>query len=59
MAKNPSKTKKLRPDDPAQSKRFLELAEEIGADGSQNALKRSVKALALQKRPKDPLPKKA
>jgi hypothetical protein len=33
---------KPKADDPAQSKRFLELAAEIGADGTEEALKQSV-----------------
>lgn len=40
---------KPKPDDPAQSKRFLELAKEIGADGSKDDLARAVRLLAPQK----------
>jgi hypothetical protein len=46
--------KSPKPDDPAQSKRFRELAKEIGADGTQNALGQAVKRLAAQKRERPP-----
>ena len=38
-----------KPDDPAQSKRFLELAKEIGADGTKDDLEKAVRVLAPQK----------
>lgn len=37
---------KPKQDDPAQSKRFIEMAQEHGADGSPAALDRAVKKLA-------------
>ena len=39
---------KPKPDDPAQSKRFLELAKEIEADADAKALEGSVRLLAAQ-----------
>jgi hypothetical protein len=41
-----------KPDDPAQSKRFIETAEEVGADGDDKALERALKKVASQKKPK-------
>jgi hypothetical protein len=45
-------------DDSAQSKRFIELAEELGATGKPEDLKLAVRTLALQKRASDPETKK-
>jgi hypothetical protein len=49
---------KLARDDPAQSKRFLELAKELGAEGDAKALEKSVRHLAHPKRSvsKEPSP---
>ncbi len=41
--------KPTKPDDPAQSKRFIETAEEVGADDDA-ALERAFKKIAPQKR---------
>ena len=38
-----------KPDDPAQSKRFIETAEEVGADTDDEALERAFKKIAPQK----------
>ena len=39
-----------KPDDPEQSKRFIETAEEVGADTDDAALERAFKKIAPQKR---------
>jgi hypothetical protein len=41
-----------KPDDPAQSKRFIETAEEVGADDDE-ALERAFKKIARQPKPKE------
>jgi len=43
-----------KPDDPEQSKRFIETAEEVGADADNEALERAFKKIApaLRKRAK-------
>lgn len=38
-----------KPDDPAQSKRFIETAEQVGADTDNEALERAFKKIAPQK----------
>ena len=38
-----------KPDDPEQSKRFIETAQETGADEDTEALERAFKKIALQK----------
>jgi hypothetical protein len=38
-----------KPDDPAQSKRFLETAEEVGADADAGALERAFKKIVPAK----------
>lgn len=45
MPRKPSK-----PDDPEQSKRFVETAEEVGADRDDEALERAFKKIAPQTR---------
>jgi len=37
--------KPTKPDDPEQSKRFIETAEEVGADGDDKALERAFKKI--------------
>jgi hypothetical protein len=44
MPRKPSK-----PDDPEQSKRFIETAEEVGADTDDEALERALKKIVRQK----------
>jgi hypothetical protein len=39
-----------KPDDPAQSKRFLDIAKEIGADADDQALERAFKKITPTKR---------
>ena len=46
MARKPAR----KPDDPEQSKRFIETAEEVGADTDDEALERAFKKIAPQKR---------
>jgi hypothetical protein len=46
----------LKPDDPAQSKRFIATAEEVGADGDDEALERAFKKIIPA--PKRPSPEK-
>jgi hypothetical protein len=41
-----------KPDDPEQSKRFIETAEEVGADSDEEALERAFKKIAPQKKEK-------
>ena len=48
----PSKSKR-KPDDPEQSKRFIEIAEEVGADIDDEALERAFKKIAPRKDQKD------
>jgi hypothetical protein len=50
----PQDSKRLRskPDDPEQSKRFIETAEEVGADDEQ-ALDRAFQKIAPPKKPKE------
>jgi len=44
-----------KPDDPEQSKRFIDTAEEVGADADDQALERAFKKIAPA--PKRPSPK--
>jgi hypothetical protein len=48
MARKPSK-----PDDPEQSKRFIETAEEVGAEADDKALERAFKKIARPTRKKN------
>ena len=41
--------KPTKPDDPEQSKRFIETAEEVGADTDDAALERAFKKIAVRK----------
>jgi hypothetical protein len=41
-----------KPDDPEQSKRFIETAEEVGADTDDEALERALKKVAARKESK-------
>jgi hypothetical protein len=50
MARKP----KPLPDDPEQSKRFIEMAREVGADGSKEELDQTLKKLATSKRTPSP-----
>jgi hypothetical protein len=43
---------KTKPDDPEQSKRFIETAEEVGADADDAALERALKKIAQVPKPK-------
>jgi hypothetical protein len=43
--------KPTKPDDPEQSKRFIETAEEVGADTDDAALERAFKKIGLNKKP--------
>jgi hypothetical protein len=43
-----------KPDDPAQSKRFIETAREIGADESPEAFERAFKKVAKPPKPTKP-----
>jgi hypothetical protein len=49
----PRKDLKQKPDDPAQSKRFIETAEQVGAD-DEETLGRAFKRIAPQPKPKSP-----
>ncbi len=49
--------KPTKPDDPAQSKRFIETAEEVGAD-DEEALERTFKKIVPEKRRNPPEPAK-
>ncbi|HMG79934.1 MAG TPA: hypothetical protein VK591_14705 [Xanthobacteraceae bacterium] len=40
-----------KPDDSAQSQRFLDTAKEVGADRDEEALERALKKIAPEKRP--------
>jgi hypothetical protein len=42
-----------KPDDPAQSQRFLDTAKEVGADRDEEALERALKKVALQPRQRE------
>jgi hypothetical protein len=44
----PNKSKP-KPDDPEQSKRFIETAEEVGADDDPEALERALKKISSKK----------
>jgi hypothetical protein len=44
------KKQERKPDDPDQSKRFIETAEEVEADADDGALERAFKKIALPKR---------
>lgn len=48
--------KPTKPDDPEQSKRFMEIAEEVGADTDDAALERALKKIIRLKRQPDPDP---
>jgi hypothetical protein len=48
MPRKPSK-----PDDPEQSKRFIETAEEVGADADDEALERAFKKITSRHPPKE------
>jgi hypothetical protein len=41
--------KPTKPDDPKQSERFIQIAEEVGADADDEALERAFKKIALTK----------
>jgi hypothetical protein len=41
-----------KPDDPAQSQRFLDIAKEVGADADDEALERALKKIAPEKQPR-------
>lgn len=43
--------KPIKSDDPEQSKRFLEIAEEVGADADDKALERAFKKITPSDRP--------
>jgi hypothetical protein len=45
-----------KPDDPEQSKRFLQTAEEVGADTDDKALERALSKIGGIKRPSRPNP---
>jgi hypothetical protein len=47
-----SKKAAPKPDDPEQSKRFIETAEEVGADADDGALERALKKVADSKESK-------
>jgi len=40
-----------KPDDPAQSQRFLDTAKKVGADTDDKALERTIAKIAVPKRP--------
>jgi hypothetical protein len=44
--------KPLEPDDPVQTKRFLETAEKVGADADDEALERALRKIAKRETPK-------
>ena len=44
-----------KPDDPAQSKRFLDTAKEVGADADDEALERAFKKITSQPKCKRPI----
>ncbi len=48
----------LKPDDPAQSKRFVEMATELGATGNPADFERAFHKVATAKRVKPPTPRK-
>jgi len=45
---------KPKPDDPAQSQRFLDIAKEVGADADDEALERAFKKVASLSKQKPP-----
>ena len=47
-----------KPDDPAQSKRFIEMATEAGATGKPEDFERAFRKVATAKRVKPPTPRK-
>jgi hypothetical protein len=47
-----------KPDDPAQSKRFIETAEQVGADTDDGALERAFKKVVLKRDQDQPSKKK-
>lgn len=49
----------LKPDDPDQSKRFIEMAKELGAEGAPEKFERAFKQVAAAKRTPPPKPKRA
>jgi len=46
------------PDDPEQSKRFIEIAREVGADGTEEEFDKAFRKLTLR-RPQRPEPKRS
>jgi hypothetical protein len=46
--------KSSKPDDPEQSKRFIETAEEVGADKDEEALDRAFKKIAPSQKNRQP-----
>ncbi|GEM_PF-2371187 len=50
MSRKPSP----KPDDPAQSKRFIEMAREVGADGSKTDLEHALRKIAKAKSKDEP-----
>jgi hypothetical protein len=55
MPREPSKPTPP-PDDPEQSKRFIELAREVGADGTKEEFDRALKKVAKARTSKPPKP---
>ena len=47
-----------KPDDPEQSKRFIEMAQELEADGDEQALARALRKVAAAKRQPTTKPKR-
>lgn len=50
MSKEPTPKREPKPDDPEQSKRFLETAKEVGADIDTKAFDRALKKIAPSKK---------
>ena len=48
--------KPTKPDDASQSKRFIEIAEEVGADTDDEALERAFKKIVPSRKPSSPSP---
>jgi hypothetical protein len=48
-----------KPDDPAQSQRFLDTAKEVGAHTDDKALERALNKVATQRRRQDERPKRS
>lgn len=51
MLKSMSTKPATKPDDPAQSKRFLEMASELDAEGSAKTLERALRKVAAKRTP--------